>query len=91
MKDCFLLTCNGGEFEQVSVQVNMHPGAVVGQGNAGAVPPDRQVLVETEAQTSQPYLNRLSPGEGTSPPGVIFYQNLGEKRDIQVKLLLILK
>lgn len=69
----------------------MHAGAMVGQGNAGAVPPDRQVLVETEAQTSQPNLNRLCPGERTSPPGVIFYQNLGDKRDIQVKLHLILQ
>lgn len=43
-----LQTCDGGEFEQVSVQVDVHPGAVVRQGDAGAVPPDRQVLVETE-------------------------------------------
>lgn len=72
-------TCDGGEFEQVSVQVDVHPGAVVGQGDARTIPPDRQVLVETQDQTSQPYLNRLSPGEGTSPPRVVFHQNLGNK------------
>lgn len=54
----------------------MHSGAVVGQGDAGAVPPDRQVLMEAEGQSSQSNLNRLSPGEGTCPPGVIFHQNL---------------
>lgn len=71
-----MLTCDGGEFEQVSVQVNMHPGAVVGQGDAGAVPSNREVLVEAEDQTTKPHLNRLSPGEGTSPPGVILHQHL---------------
>lgn len=49
---------------------------MVGQGDAGAVPPDRQVLMEAEGQSSQSNLNRLSPGEGTCPPGVIFHQNL---------------
>lgn len=77
-KESFLLTCDGGEFEQVSVQVDVHPGAVVGQGDAGAVPPDRQVLVEAEDQTSQPHLHRLSPGEGASPPGVVLHQHLGK-------------
>lgn len=77
-------TCDGGEFEQVSVQVDVHPGAVVGQGDAAAVPPDRQVLVETEDQRSQSNLHRLSPGEGTSPPGVVFHQNLEKTWNIQV-------
>lgn len=81
-----MLTCDGGEFEQVSVQVDVYPGAVVRQGDAGTVPPDRQVLVETEDQTSQPYLHRLGPGEGTSPPGIIFHQNLTKTRSIQLKL-----
>lgn len=81
-----MLTCDGGEFEQVSVQVDVHPRAVVGQGNAGAVPPHSQVLVETEDQTSQPDLNRLSPREGTSPPGVVLHQNLVKKWKLQVKL-----
>lgn len=73
-------TCDGGELEQVSVQVDVHPGAMVGQGDAGAVPPDRQVLVEAEDQPSQSNLDGLSPGEGTSPPGVVFHQNLGDGR-----------
>lgn len=71
----YLQTCDGGEFEQVSIQVDVHPRAVVGQGDTGAIPPDRQVLVETEDQTSKPHLNRLSPGEGACPPGVILHQN----------------
>lgn len=70
-----LQTCDGGQFEQVSVQVYVHPGAVVGQGDPGTVPPDCQVLVEAEDQTSQSYLNRLSPGEGASPSGVVLHQN----------------
>lgn len=74
-----VLTCDGGEFEQVPVQVDVHPGAVVGQGDAGAVPPHRQVLMEAEGQTSQSHLNGLSPGEGTSPPGIVFHQNLQQK------------
>lgn len=73
---CWVLTCDGGEFEQISVQVDVHSGAVEGQGDAGAVPPDRQVLMEAEGQTSQSNLNGLSPGEGTSPPGIVFHQNL---------------
>ena len=72
-----MLTCDGGELEQVSIQVDVHPGAVVRQGDAGAVPPDRQVLLEAEDQISQPDLYRLSPGEGASPPGVILHQHLG--------------
>lgn len=80
-----MLTCDCGEFEQVSVQVDVHPGAVVGQGDAGAVPPDRQVLVEAEDQTSEPDLNRLGPREGTSSPGVVLHQHLGDKQKIQVK------
>lgn len=71
--DACALTCNGGEFEQVSVQVDVHPGAVVGQCDAGAVPPDCQVLVETEDQTSQPDLHGLSPGKGTSAPSVVLH------------------
>lgn len=71
-----VLTCDGGEFEQVSVQVDVHPGAVEGQGDAGAVPPDRQVLMEAEDQPSQSNLHGLSPGEGAGPPGIVFYQNL---------------
>lgn len=71
------LTCYGGEFEEISVQVDVDPGAVVGQRDAGAVPPHRQVLVQAEAQTSQPHLDRLSPGERASPPGVILHQHLG--------------
>lgn len=67
------LTCDGGEFEQVSVQVDMNSRAVVGQGDSGTVPPDRQVLVQAEDQTAQPHLNRLSPGEGASPPSIILH------------------
>lgn len=78
-KECSVLTCDGGEFEQVSVQVDVHPGTVVGQGDTGAVPPDSQVLMETEDQTSQSNLNRLSPGKGTSPPGVVLHQHLVKK------------
>lgn len=84
--ECCVLTCDGGEFEQVSVQVDVHPGAVVGQGDASAVPPDRQVLVEAEDQTSQSHLNRLSPGEGTSPPGIVSHQHLVKIWKIQVDL-----
>lgn len=64
----------------------MHPGAVVGQGDAGAVPPDRQVLVEAENQTSEPDLNRLRPREGASSPGVVLHQHLGKKEKIQFRL-----
>lgn len=71
-----MLTCDGGEFEQVSVQVDVHPGAVEGQGDAGAVPPDRQVLMEAEDQPSQSDLHGLSPGERAGPPGIVFDQDL---------------
>lgn len=70
-----LQTCDGGEFEQVSVQVDVHPGTMVGQGDAGTVPPDRQVLVQAEAQTAQPHLDRLSPGEGAGPPSIVLHQH----------------
>lgn len=69
-------TCDGGEFEQVSVQVDVHPGAMVGQRDAGAVPAHREVLVEAEDQSSQSDLHRLSPGEGASAPGVVLHQHL---------------
>lgn len=72
---CDLQTCNGGEFEQVPVQVDVHPRAVEGQRDASPVPSDRQVLVQAEDQTAQPYLNRLSPGEGASPPGIVLHQH----------------
>lgn len=85
-KEICVLTCDCGEFEQVSVQVDVHPGAVVGQGDPGAVPSDRQVLVEAEDQTSEPDLNRLGPREGTSSPGVVLHQHLRKKEKIQFKL-----
>lgn len=78
---CCVLTCDGGELEQVPVQVDVHARAVVGQGDARAVPPHRQVLMEAQDQSSQPDLNRLSPGERTSPPGIIFHQNLQQMDD----------
>lgn len=71
-----MMTCDGGEFEQVAVQVNVHPGAVVGQGDACAIPSNSEVLVEAEDQTTKSHLNRLSPGEGTGPPGVVLHQHL---------------
>lgn len=78
---CCVLTCDGGEFEQVTVQIDVHARAVVGQGDAGAVPAHRQVLMEAQDQSSQSDLDRLSPGEGPSPPGVIFHQNLQQIDD----------
>lgn len=48
-----LKTCDGCEFEQVSVQVDVHPGSVIGQGDTGVIPPDCEVLVKTEDQTSK--------------------------------------
>lgn len=72
---CDLQTCNGGEFEQVPVEVYMHPRSVVGQGDAGTVLPYCQVLVQAEDQTAQPHFDRLSPGEGASPSSVILHQH----------------
>lgn len=80
-----VLTCDGGELEQVAVQVDVHPRAVVGQGDAGAVPPHRQVLMEAQDQPSQSHLNRLRPGEGSSPPGIVFHQNLEGEQKRRVK------
>ena len=65
------LTCDGGELQQVPVQVDVHPGPVVGQGDAGAVPAHREVLVEAEAEPGQTQLHRLGPGEGARPAGVV--------------------
>lgn len=71
-----LQTGDGGELQQVAVQVNVDSGAVVRQRNASAVSPHRQVLVETQDQSSQSHLHRLGPGEGAGPPGVILHQHL---------------
>lgn len=70
-----LQTCDGGEFEQVSVQVDVHPGPVVRQGDAGAVPPHSEVLVQTQHQASEAHLHRLCPGEGARPPGIVLHQH----------------
>lgn len=70
-----LQTCDGGELEQVSVQVDVHSGAVVGQGDTSAVPPHSQVLMQAQHQTPQTNLHRLSPGEGARPPGIVLYQH----------------
>lgn len=71
-----MLTCNGGELEKISIQVDVHTRTVVGQGDAGAVSPDRQVLVQAEDQSAQPHLDRLSPREGASPSSIILHQHL---------------
>lgn len=73
------MTCDGGEFEEVPVEVYVHPGSVVGQGDAGPILPHRQVLVQAEHQTAQPHFNGLSPGEGASPASVILHQHLNTK------------
>ncbi len=44
------LTCDSGEFEQVSIQVNVDPCAMEGKSDPCAVFPDGKVLVEADAQ-----------------------------------------
>lgn len=45
-----LQSCDGGEFEQVPVQVDVDTSAVEGKSDACAVLADGQVLVEADAQ-----------------------------------------
>jgi len=78
------LTCDGGEFEEVPVQVDVHPGAVVGQRDAAAVPPHREVLVEAEGHGAQPHLHGLRPGEGARAPGVVLHQHLLDRNGVNL-------
>lgn len=52
-----LQSCDGGEFEQVSIQVDVDAGAVKGKSDACAVLPDGQVLVKADAQTGRVQLH----------------------------------
>lgn len=69
------LTCDGGEFEQVSIQVNVDPCAMEGKSDPCAVLTDGQVLVEADAQVWCVQLHWFGPWEGACATRIVLHKH----------------